>query len=921
MSGGGSFIRITLVIFKLLLVFVSCQQQQQQQLKATLQQGTKQQILPAGNHDNVLVVSTLSGSLYAQVPNTGKILWILKEDPVLKMPIDFSSKAPSYFLPDPTDGTLYAVTKDIVGIKRLPFTIPELVSTAPCKSSDGMLYSGSKKDVWIAVDPKTGSKLYTLKMDGTENVCPSTNENIIFIGRTEYTVSMFDVQNGMRRWNATFMDYSSHIAQDSDYDLRHFSGSSKGLAVTLDGKTGEILWYKNYDSPVVAMYSLGQEGLRKVPFTSFAPETLDHLTGQLSDTLWKDRFLDHGKQQEFFRTLYVGEYEHVLYALDSYVDENTVTVSPKNKVRLIEGPSMFNLENQTKANLSEPGPNYQHDSALFIIGYHEVPELALRRISHAYQITGENRLPSHTKDNIHKSSLKKANNKEIKDNSSDSPLSNNDLDGTKILITLLLVLFGVAVLIVFYIPWQTAQLLRKFLLQHANQSSDTSLQKLLLQQTNQVQEVSRDSSDSTDRTIQQLTPLLNQSENASESLPDGAVRVGKILFYPRDILGHGSEGTIVFKGLFDSRDVAVKRLLPECFSLADREVELLRESDQHPNVVRYFCTEADSQFRYIALQLGTATLADYVEDRCPLLKEFDQRSLLHQAISGIQHLHSLDIVHRDIKPQNVLLSISGVQNEPRAMISDFGLCKKLTAGQGSLSHRPGVTGTDGWIAPEVIACSGSQKITCAVDIFSAGCVIYYVVTKGQHLFGDSLQRQANIMAGHFNLSCLADESYFMCRSLVQQMISFNPRDRPTSKSVLKHPFFWNQLQQLQFFQDVSDRIEKEKAETCEIIQRLEIGSEVIIKDNWKLHITEELQEDLRKFRTYNGALVKDLIRAMRNKRNHYKELPEAVQKSLGSFPSEFIEYFTSRFPRLLLHTYKAAVCCSNENTLSQYYDT
>uniref|UniRef100_A0A0L8GYG2 non-specific serine/threonine protein kinase n=1 Tax=Octopus bimaculoides TaxID=37653 RepID=A0A0L8GYG2_OCTBM len=862
MSGTGSFIRITLVIFKL-LVFVSCQQQQH--LKATLQQGTKQQILPAGNHDNVLVVSTLSGSLYAQVPNTGKILWILKEDPVLKMPIDFSSKAPSYFLPDPTDGTLYAVTKDIVGIKRLPFTIPELVSTAPCKSSDGMLYSGSKKDVWIAVDPKTGNKLYTLKMDGTENVCPSTNENIIFIGRTG-------------RWNATFMDYSSHIAQDSDYDLRHFSGSSKGLAVTLDGKTGEILWYKNYDSPVVAMYSLGQEGLRKVPFTSFAPETLDHLTGQLSDTLWKDRFLDHGKQQEFFRTLYVGEYEHVLYALDSYVDENTVAVSPKNKVRLIEGPSMFNLENQTKANLSDPGPNYQHDSALFIIGYHEVPELALRRISHAYQITGENRLPSHTKDNIHKSSLKKANNKEIKDNSSDSPLSNNDLDGTKILITLLLVLFGVASLIVFYIPWQTAQLLRKFLLQHANQSPDISLQKLLLQQTNQVQEVSRDSSDSTDRTIQQLTPLLNQSENSSESLPDGAVSVGKILFYPRDILGHGSEGTIVFKGLFDSRDVAVKRLLPECFSLADREVELLRESDQHPNVVRYFCTEADSQFRYIALQLCTATLADYAEDRCPLLKEFDQRSLLHQAISGIQHLHSLDIVHRDIKPQNVLLSISGVQNEPRAMISDFGLCKKLTAGQGSLSHRPGVTGTDGWIAPEVIACSGSQKITCAVDIFSAGCVIYYVVTKGQHLFGDTLQRQANIMAGHFNLSYLADERYFMCRSLVQQMISFNPHDRPTSKSVLKHPFFWNQLQQLQFFQDVSDRIEKEKAETCEIIQRLEIGSELIIKDNWKLHITEELQE-------------------------------------------EFIEYFTSRFPRLLLHTYKAAVCCSNENTLSQYYDT
>lgn len=45
----------------------------------------------------------------------------------------------------------------------------------------------------------------------------------------------------------------------------------------------------------------------------------------------------------------------------------------------------------------------------------------------------------------------------------------------------------------------------------------------------------------------------------------------------------------IFRGKFDNRDVAVKRLLPECFTFADREVELLRESDQHSNVIRYFC--------------------------------------------------------------------------------------------------------------------------------------------------------------------------------------------------------------------------------------------------------------------------------------------------------------------------------------------
>jgi len=43
------------------------------------------------------------------------------------------------------------------------------------------------------------------------------------------------------------------------------------------------------------------------------------------------------------------------------------------------------------------------------------------------------------------------------------------------------------------------------------------------------------------------------------------------------------------RGMFDGRSVAVKRLLPECFSFADREVELLRLSDQHSNVIRYYC--------------------------------------------------------------------------------------------------------------------------------------------------------------------------------------------------------------------------------------------------------------------------------------------------------------------------------------------
>lgn len=99
---------------------------------------------------------------------------------------------------------------------------------------------------------------------------------------------------------------------------------------------------------------------------------------------------------------------------------------------------------------------------------------------------------------------------------------------------------------------------------------------------------------------------------------------------------------IICRGEFDNRRVAVKRLLPECFNFADREVSLLRESDAHPHVIRYFCMEQDRMFRYIALELCQATLIDYVEGRCntSTIKPLD---ILKQATLGLAHLHSLDI--------------------------------------------------------------------------------------------------------------------------------------------------------------------------------------------------------------------------------------------------------------------------------------
>ncbi|KAI1884104.1 hypothetical protein AGOR_G00222970 [Albula goreensis] len=280
------------------------------------------------------------------------------------------------------------------------------------------------------------------------------------------------------------------------------------------------------------------------------------------------------------------------------------------------------------------------------------------------------------------------------------------------------------------------------------------------------------------------------------------VTVGNIAFSTKDVLGHGAEGTIVYRGRFGNRPVAVKRVLPECFSFAEREVRLLYESDEHPNIVRYFCSEKDRQFQYIAIELCAATVREYVEQWDFERHGLKPVSLLQQTMSGLAHLHSLNIVHRDLKPHNILVSMPNSQGCVRAVISDFGLCKKLAVGRHSYSRRSGGPGTEGWIAPEVLNEDSNLNPTCAVDIFSAGCVFYYVMSQGSHPFGKSLQRQANILLGAYSLDHLRPDRHgdMVAADLIEQMLSMEPHRRPSAESVLEHPFFWSWEKQLYFLE-------------------------------------------------------------------------------------------------------------------------
>ncbi|XP_033985330.1 serine/threonine-protein kinase/endoribonuclease IRE1 [Trematomus bernacchii] len=930
--------------------------------------------------ESLLFVSTLDGSLHAVSKQSGDIKWTLREDPIIQVPVYLTEPG---FLPDPNDGSLYVLGgKHKEGLMKLPFTIPELVQSAPCRSSDGILYTGKKQDVWFVVDPETGEKQTSLTTSTSESICPNTP--LLYIGRTEYMITMFDTKTQELRWNATYNDYSAPpYDEKQDYKMAHLVSSGDGLVVTVDRETGDVLWSQNYGSPVVGVYLYSGDSLRHAPHLSLAMETLRFLTfssandqADAHSTLkWSYQFVKEQAtaQAQLVPTLYVGKLNSHLYASTSLVHHGVSLVPRGLTLGRIEGPLTAGVTVRERGECEitpftdvryPPGSTNSLKNQWLLIGHHELPPVAhttmLRDFPVGLQRSGEAVIPPRPTASpasyYHQRYFEA-----VADSHGDTRANRGGVNGKmsgqaqrpaavlpfsmtqdRLTLAVLTLLLGGWLAFVFTYPLRAAHQLKAQ--RQMEEAFESRLQRM---QTNMQTNMQTMSSVSSDTTLSTDTNLSSDSQPASADPPPSPhthssstsdvdlnvtsaynptaegnseeVHVGKISFTPSEVLGHGTAGTFVFRGNFDGRQVAVKRILPECFEVAEREVQLLRESDTHPNVIRYFCTERDRLFTYIAIELCTATLQQYVEDPSGF-PELNPITLLGQTMCGLSHLHSLNIVHRDLKPRNILLSGPSALGRVRALISDFGLCKKIPEGRCSFSLRSGIPGTEGWIAPEVLRDTPGNKPTAAVDVFSAGCVFYYVVSRGQHPFGDKLRRQVNILSGEYSLSHFMEDKHddVIAHDLIERMICAEAGSRPSTACVLKHPFFWSPEKQLLFFQDVSDRIEKEPADSP-IVVRLEAAGRAVVRTNWRMHISVPLQTDLRRFRTYKGNSVRDLLRAMRNKKHHYHELPPEVQETLGELPEGFISYFTSRFPRLLMHTHAALHICSHERLFHPYY--
>ncbi|KAL1531857.1 non-specific serine/threonine protein kinase [Salvia divinorum] len=196
-------------------------------------------------------------------------------------------------------------------------------------------------------------------------------------------------------------------------------------------------------------------------------------------------------------------------------------------------------------------------------------------------------------------------------------------------------------------------------------------------------------------------------------------------FDPSRELGDGGFGTVYYGKLLDGREVAIKRLYEQNCRRVEQfmnEIEILT-SLRHPNLVcLYGCTSRRSRELLLVYEyVSNGTVADHLHgqkaDAAPLPWPTRMRIAVEIA-AALAYLHKLDIIHRDVKTDNILLD-----ENYHVKVADFGLSRLFPNNASHISTVPG--GTPGYIDPEYHLF---YQVTDKSDVYSFGVVLVELIS-------------------------------------------------------------------------------------------------------------------------------------------------------------------------------------------------
>lgn len=262
----------------------------------------------------------------------------------------------------------------------------------------------------------------------------------------------------------------------------------------------------------------------------------------------------------------------------------------------------------------------------------------------------------------------------------------------------------------------------------------------------------------------------------TSSLPAGYEFAGRYTI--ERTLGIGSMGTVylvrdnqagtqralkILHGDLLSDETLTKRFL--------REAELMKRVN-HPNVVRTYDVGESDGLLFFTMELVNARSLDAIikEEGFPISKVAD---LIIMSGSGLEAVHALEIVHRDMKPANILVLEDG-----NVKITDFGVARPSTS---NLTGRQEILGTPQYMAPEIIQ---GHDISSSADLYSFGVILYEVVTGNPPFLHDQIPQ---LMWMHVRRAPTPPKEInpdvpVWLNDLILRMMAKTPAERPASIS-------------------------------------------------------------------------------------------------------------------------------------------
>ena len=398
-------------------------------------------------------------------------------------------------------------------------------------------------------------------------------------------------------------------------------------------------------------------------------------------------------------------------------------------------------------------------------------------------------------------------------------------------------------------------------------------------------------------------------------------------------IGKGSF-SLVFPALDerDGRELALKRLEKARLEDANfrREIECLMKLKDCPAVVNYICSFSSSDFQYIVVELMEGTLDEYL---CTEHEGGNAVWICFDIYSGVEYLHKNEVIHRDLKPQNILYKTTPSLT---MKIADFGLSKILQKTQSfgssdTVMHSR--VGTKCWKAPELFANDSQSKYSKESDIFSCGLLFHYCLAKGKHPFHDLKESPAQISSPNTTENIkdnIIENKRFFCPSLsaeavhiLKRMLSLKPDERPTASSLKFFPLFWDNAKKMDFLKKVGseDEFTKPRSTLTRPLTDVERQLEKQMKNAlpWTSNssindIFSEFTSDPRYRDQYEPNSAVELVRLIRNVHEHPANLSRKVKSLLDK------HVFLEQFPHLVTDVFNLAQQWKERKNLKSFYE-